>query len=353
MTDLTPQFQEAVKGAVSEQRPLQLVGGGTKSFYGRTPEGELLDLSGHRGIINYQPKELVITARAGTPLQEIESVLAEQGQMLAFEPPRFGGATTIGGVVATGLSGPARPFVGSTRDFVLGARILNGKGEELRFGGEVMKNVAGYDLSRLMCGAMGTLGLLLDVSLKVMPCPACEQTRVFHCDELEALKRINQLRQQPLPLSAACYVDGQLSIRLSGAEASVSAAADQIGGEQLEGAGGFWGQVRDLSHPFFSSDKPLWRLSLPQKAPSINTNQSAVFIDWGGAQRWVASEQPGTEPRAMAESQGGHASLFRGGDRVGDVFHPLSPALMQFHQRIKTALDPQGVFNPGRLYQGF
>ncbi|PLY16069.1 MAG: glycolate oxidase subunit GlcE [Sedimenticola sp.] len=350
MSDLTRMLQETVTDAVAEKRPLQLIGGGTRSFYGRTPKGDPLQLAGHTGIINYQPKELVITARAGTLLSEIESVLAEQGQVLAFEPPRFGEGSTIGGVIASGLSGPARPFNGSTRDFVLGARVINGQGEILRFGGEVMKNVAGYDLSRLMCGALGTLGLLLDVSLKVMPRAVVERTQVRSCSEAEALALFRELAGKPLPITAACFTDGQLCLRLSGSRPAVLAAAQRVGGEELDQAAAFWVGVRDLQHPSLASDRPLWRISLPATATPIEGIESTGFIDWGGAQRWLSGRRDVTPLRDQAESLGGHATLFRGGDRDSEVFQPLQPTLLDFHQRLKRALDPVGIFNPGRLY---
>ncbi|MCG8428442.1 MAG: glycolate oxidase subunit GlcE [Chromatiales bacterium] len=352
MADITEKLQQTVLNAAAEKRALQLIGSGSKTFYGRTPVGEPLVLAEHTGIINYQPKELVITARAGTPLSEIQAALAEQGQMLACEPPQFAEGGTIGGAVAAGLSGPARPYTGSVRDFVLGTRIINGKGEILRFGGEVMKSVAGYALSRLMCGALGTLGLLLDVSIKVMPVNQAEQTRVLTCTESEALSRIAELGRKPLPITAASFIDGQLYLRLSGAEAAVSSAAEQIGGEPLNNAAQFWVELRDFKHEFFQGAEPLWRLSLPAIAPSLQSD-GAQLIDWGGAQRWLRGEQDPEQLRSQVAALGGHAVLFRGGDRNSDVFHSLQSALLGFHKKLKQALDPAGIFNPGRLYAEF
>ncbi len=344
------QLQERVIAAAADRTPLNISAGNTKTFLGRVPRGESLDVSAHRGILSYEPKELVITARAGTPLDEIEATLAESSQMLPFEPPHFGAGATLGGTIAAGLSGPRRPYAGSARDFVLGARILNGRGEILRFGGEVMKNVAGYDISRLMTGAMGTLGVLLDISLKVLPMPASEITLVAGSDTPSAIKRFNELAGQPLPVSAAAC-DGERSyIRLSGAKTAVEAARKALGGDLLE-YDSFWQRrIREQGHAFFQGDTPLWRLSMPPGAPGVSF-QRKCFIDWGGALRWVRSDRDPQEIfRSVAET-GGHATLFRGGDRTGRIYQPLPAPLMAIHQQLKSAFDPQGLFNPGRLYE--
>jgi glycolate oxidase FAD binding subunit len=348
--NLQQSLQEQVIIAASDRKLLNITAGNSKGFLGRTPRGEPLEVSGHRGILSYEPKELVITARAGTPLQEIEEALAAQGQMLPFEPPYFGDSATLGGTIAAGLSGPRRPYAGSARDFVLGARVLNGKGEILRFGGEVMKNVAGYDVSRLMTGAMGTLGVLLDISLKVLPMPASEVTLVSSSDTPDAIKRFNELAGKPLPISAAAC-DGERSyIRLSGAATAVDAARKSLGGDLLDDNAAFWQQrIREQGHAFFKGDAPLWRLSVPPGAPGISF-QRKCLVDWGGALRWVRSDdEPADIFRSIAEI-GGHATLFRGGDREGQLYQPLPAPLMTIHQRLKLAFDPQGLFNPGRLY---
>ena len=442
--DLTQTLAARVAAAQAEGRPLRIQGGGTKTWLGRAVDGEPLVVADHRGILSYEPTELVITARAGTPLVEIQAALAERGQWLAFEPPHFSLATglgddpldagadadadpggrpgkaTLGGTIACGISGPARPYSGAARDFVLGVRLINGKGEVLRFGGEVMKNVAGYDLSRLMAGAQGTLGVLLDVSLKVLPRPAVEMTLVFDLSPAEAIRRFNQWAGQPLPLSAACHDGERAHVRLAGNEAAVRAAQARLGGEVLGGeAESFWRAVRELRHPFFRQGSayqpgttyqpgrayqkgtasqtgaaPLWRLSLPPTAPH-DPALGPQFINWGGALRWVHSEDP---LWPVAQAAGGHASRYAlaftrqdigvadevdadaagaasatgaadvsgtqelgaGPDRTKEpetvemtgsaILQPLPPALLALHRRLKAAIDPRGILNPGRIY---
>ena len=355
--DRTTELQDQVRAAVADGRPLALVGNGTKSFLGRTAVGEPLALGGHRGILSYQPTELVITARAGTPLGEIESALAEHGQMLSFEPPHFadparGPDATLGGTIACGLSGPARASAGAARDLVLGARILTGRAEVLRFGGEVMKNVAGYDLSRLMVGAMGTLGVLLDVSLKVLPIPPATLSLVQECDTETALARMLDWAALPLPVSATCFDGERLWVRLSGAGQGVREAAERIGGEPVADdlAADFWReQVREQRADFFAGDLPLWRLSVPAAAPALGLS-GPQWIEWGGALRWLRSEESPGHIRAAVAAVGGQATLFRGGDRGGEIMHPLPAALLQLQRRLKAAFDPRGILNPGRLY---
>ena len=459
--DLTQTLAARVASAQAEGRPLRIQGGGTKTWLGRAVAGEPLAVVDHRGILSYEPTELVITARAGTPLVEIEAALAERGQWLAFEPPHFSQsqfstshvspgqisygqisyghirtghisaghistadsqgasqgttqgdnplpvdpkdpprAATLGGTIACGLSGPARPYAGAARDFVLGVRIINGKGDVLRFGGEVMKNVAGYDLSRLMAGAQGTLGVLLEVSLKVLPRPVAELTLVFELSPAEAIRRFNDWAGQPLPLSAACHDGERAYIRLAGNEAAVRAAQARLGGEVLgaqapagedRDAADFWRAVRELGHPFFRQGAaPLWRLSLPPTAP-LDSRLGSQFIDWGGAQRWVHGEHP---LWPVAQAAGGHATCHglkfgrvahpdsaeahlgpavSTADAVNaghapravspgsrerepaaipeaEVFQPLPLALLALHRRLKAALDPRGILNPGRIY---
>ncbi|MFA9459463.1 glycolate oxidase subunit GlcE [Thiohalorhabdus methylotrophus] len=347
--DRTEELQAAVRAALADREPLAVRGGGTKAFYGRAGTGQPLEVSGHSGIVNYDPTELVVTVRSGTRLADLEALLAEHGQQLACEPPHFGTAATVGGMVAAGLAGPRRPWGGAVRDAVLGARLLNGSGEVLRFGGEVMKNVAGYDLSRLMAGSLGTLGVLLEVSLKVLPRPAMVCTRVLELDGREALERLAPWGRQPLPVTGAAHLDGRLYLRLAGNEAAVTEAGERLGGEEPADGTGFWMDLREQRLPFFAGETPLWRLSVPPAAP-LGEGREPLLIDWGGAQRWLRSEAPAETIREAAGEAGGHAVLFRGGDRTGEVFAPLSGPLMTVHRNLKRSLDPHGLFNPGRMY---
>ncbi|MCU7798126.1 MAG: glycolate oxidase subunit GlcE [Candidatus Thiodiazotropha sp. (ex Myrtea spinifera)] len=348
--DQSKLLQEQVISAAAEQQTLDIQAGNTKRFLGRSPQGEPLDLSTHQGILSYEPKELVITARSGTPLHEIEAALAEKGQMLPFDPPHFGAHATLGGTIATGLSGPRRPYTGSARDFVLGTRVLNGRGEILRFGGEVMKNVAGYDVSRLMTGAMGTLGVILDISLKVLPIPAGEITLAITSSSENALKQFNAWSGKPIPLSAAVCDGERAYIRLSGATTSVEAARHAIGGEMIDDSNAFWRKkMLEHQHAFFQGSGDLWRISVPSSTPS-DSFPDKCLIDWGGALRWIRTD---LQPQAVFQTAGelgGHATLFRGGDRQGQVFQPLPKTTMDLHQRLKLAFDPQRIFNPGRMY---
>ncbi|MGA0599071.1 glycolate oxidase subunit GlcE [Caulobacter sp. KR2-114] len=344
--DLSNDLGERVRAAADAGQALRLVGGDTKAFYGRAVAGEPLPLAGHAGIVAYQPSELVITARAGTPLAEIEAVLAEGGQMLAFEPPSTGPASTLGGVVAAGLSGPRRPFAGAVRDSVLGVTILDGLGRRLRFGGTVFKNVAGFDAFRLMAGAQGALGVLLDISLRVAPRPRAEAALAFEMGWSEAQGRIAGLMRRPLPLSAAAHHQGRLHLRLSGPEAAVAAARAELGGQ--DDAPGFWDAVRHMALPVFTPPKGLWRLSVPPL--STVDLPGEMFIDWGGAQRWLAAGEDPTRVRVAAATAGGHATLFFGEGPAETPFAPLAPALHALHKRLKAALDPRGILNPGRLY---
>ncbi|MEZ5614210.1 MAG: glycolate oxidase subunit GlcE [Rhodocyclaceae bacterium] len=380
MNDLTEKFRERVLAAAVDKRPLCIRGGGTKDFYGNAPAGDLLDSTNHSGIVAYEPTELVVTVRTGTPLAELEAALAEKGQMLAFEPPHFPaasvgrasarqhaanvpqgfpsvvglkpdlqGVATVGGCVAAGLSGPRRATAGAVRDYVLGVKLLDGKGEILNFGGQVMKNVAGYDVSRLMAGAMGTLGLLLEVSLKVLPKPPAEATLRLELPQDQAIGTMNRWGGQPLPISATCWSDGQLTLRLSGARAAVAAARERIGGENMDDAAAFWESVREQRHARFAGEGALWRLSLPSKTAPLDL-PGAQLIEWGGALRWLTFDGPATVVREAAARAGGHATLFRGGDRSAGAFHPLPAPLMAIHRKLKRNFDPQGLFNPGRLY---
>src|SRR5699024_4549786 len=306
-------------------------------------------MTAHGGIIKSRPGELAVTVRSGTPLAELEQALAQEGQMLAFEPPHFGDNATIGGTIAAGLSGPARATAGAARDFVLGVRIVNGRGQTLRFGGEVMKNVAGYDLSRTMAGAFGTLGLLLDISLKVLPKPRVQRTLVHECSAAAAIEQFNKWAGQPLPITATWWHDGRSYTRLGGAQAAVDAACATLGGEVLSDDAPLWADVREQRHAFFAGDAPLWRLSLAPATPPLAIDPAAdCALAWGGAQRWLRSTADADASRCAVSTVGGHASCWRGD--VTSCFQPLQKPLLALHQRLKQSLDPAGILNPGRMY---
>jgi glycolate oxidase FAD binding subunit len=398
---------ERIRAAHAAAAPLVIQGGGSKGFYGNAAQGEILDTRSLHGVVDYQPKELVLTARAGTPLAEIEALLAEHKQMLAFEPPHFSpsvepsshstkpasgqvagyphpspspkpfpppqpspqmgeGAVdalrapkaiyaTLGGCVASGLSGPRRPYTGAVRDYVLGVRMIDGTGQALRFGGQVIKNVAGYDVSRLMVGALGTLGLITEVSLKVLPKPAAELSLQFELAEASAIAAMNRWAGQPLPLSATSWHAGLLTLRLSGAASAVAAARTKLGGAELHDAAAFWQRLREQTTPFFDqrpppSNKNLWRLAVKSTTGPLQLGD-AQWIEWGGAVRWLASDLPAAALREAAHGCGGHATLFRG--ETGARFHPLPPALLTLHKNLKLRFDPKGIFNRGRLYPDF
>jgi glycolate oxidase FAD binding subunit len=376
MEEIVENLARLIREAASHDRWLCIRGGGTKDFYGGELHGYKLNTGDFRGIVAYEPTELVITARGGTPLAEVEAALREKGQMLAFEPPHFGDIpsplpplpggegnivpperknriATLGGCVAAGLSGPRRPYAGSVRDFVLGVRILDGKGQDLRYGGQVMKNVAGYDVSRLMAGSLGTLGILLEVSLKVLPRPAVEATLHLKCREAEAIALMNDWAGKPLPITATTWNEGDLGVRLSGSHPGVASAVTRLGGTLLDPAQAerFWTGIREHADPFFRSEDTLWRLSVKPTAPPLEL-PGAQLIEWGGALRWLRTDKD-ADPAAIRDAAaraGGHATLFRGGDRSRGVFQPLAPALMQLHRNLKRVFDPAGILNPGRLY---
>ena len=356
MENVIASFKEQILGAGAgspDNAPLCIRGGGSKDWYGQAPLGKVLDTRAYAGIIDYEPTELVITARCGTPLAEIEAALAANNQMLAFEPPHFGPGATIGGVVATGLSGPARASVGAARDFVLGVMLMDAKGEALHFGGQVMKNVAGYDVSRLLTGSLGTLGLLLEVSVKVLPKPIAQASVRQSMSQVDAIRHLNTLGGQPLPVAASYWHDDVLTLRLAGAQAAVNAAQARVGGERMSDAeaDGFWLTVREQTAPFFngSNATPLWRLSVPSTAAPLDLSGPQA-IEWGGAQRWLRSSAPADGIRAIATAAGGHATLFRGGDKATGVFQPLAPSVQAIHRQLKNAFDPHAIFNPGRMY---
>lgn len=355
MEQVLQQFRDTIASATVDKKPLRIRGGGTKDWYGQALQGEILDTRAYSGIIAYEPTELVITARCGTPLAEIEGALNERNQMLAFEPPQFGADSTIGGVVASGLSGPRRATVGAVRDFVLGAVLVDGHGEKLKFGGQVMKNVAGYDVSRMLTGSLGTLGLIVEVSLKVLPKPFHETTLRFEMREAEAIEQLNKWGGQPLPISASAWHGGVLIVRLSGASAAVKAAMQKMGGEEEQQADVFWNELRNQSNQFFaakSGSTSLWRLSVPSITPPMAL-EGEHLIEWGGAQRWLRTDLDAQTIRTAAEQVGGHATLYRGGDKDVGVFHPLAPAIGAIHKNLKNAFDPSGIFNPGRMYNDF
>ena len=376
-TDATLQaLVDRVQDARQRKAPLNIMGGGTKSFYGGALVGETLDVRALRGISSYEPSELVVTVRAGTPLQELEAVLAEKGQCLPFEPPRFvadaavpaagdeaGGtsvfasAGTVGGMVAAGLAGPARAAVGGVRDYVLGAALLNGRAELLHFGGTVMKNVAGYDVSRALAGSLGELGVICEVSLKVLPRPPATLTLRLEGDHATAIKRFNEWGGQPLPLNATAWWDGMLVLRLSGAAAAVQAARQKMGGEVIDEplAGSFWTGLRDHRDEFFigahkavQAGATLWRLSVPATTPPLKLSGEQL-LEWGGAQRWICTSAPAAVLREVAAAVGGHAVIFRGQDKSAGAFAPLKAPLDRIQRQLKAAFDPDGIFNPGRL----
>jgi glycolate oxidase FAD binding subunit len=352
MDTMLKEFADRIGHATATRTPLCIRGGGSKDWYGQDVQGAVLDTTAWRGITDYEPTELVISARCGTPLAEIEAHLAQHGQMLAFEPPHFGSFATIGGTVAAGLAGPRRQAAGGVRDFVLGAVLMDGQGRVLHFGGKVMKNVAGYDVSRLLAGSLGVFGLIAEVSLKVLPKPVAECTVQLQMNEDEALRRLNEWGGQPLPVSASSWHDGVLTVRLSGARSAVDAARKRIGGELLDDADGWWRALREHDSAFFAEADSLWRLSLPTVAPPPAL-PGTQLIEWGGAQRWLRTGADAATIRAAAGKAGGHATLFRGGDRHAGVFQPLAPAVLAIHQQLKNAFDPAGVFNRGRMYKDF
>lgn len=344
--DASAALLEQVNQALNNATPLLIQGSNSKAFLGRAVTGEVLDTRAHRGIVSYDPTELVITARCGTPLAELAKVLDASQQMLPCEPPSFGEHATVGGTIACGLSGPRRPWSGSVRDFILGTRLITGQGKHLRFGGEVMKNVAGYDLSRLMAGSYGALGVVTEVSLKVLPKPRQTLSISLELDTDRALLRLAEWGQQPLPISAACHDGQRLHLRLEGGEGSVAAAHDRLGGECLDAA--YWHDLNEHRLSFFDEDLPLWRLSLPHNTPRLSL-PGTQLIDWGGAQRWLKSDADASVIRTVVDKLGGHATCYHPG-LIDSPFQPLPDTLMRYHRNLKQQLDPRGIFNPGRLY---
>ena len=350
MDEIVSSLSARIKAARASKTPLAIHGGRTKAFYGGAIQGEPLDVRSYAGIIEYEPKELVLTVRAGTTLAEIESTMDKSSQMLPFEPPHYGEGATIGGTVAAGLSGPRRPYTGAVRDFVLGARILSGVGDDLRFGGRVIKNVAGYDVSRLMVGAMGTLGVLLDLSFKVLPKPAEDVTLRYEIDEAVAIRQFNEWAGKPLPISATSWHEGVAMLRLSGATAGVKAARLKLGGEVVadDTALPYWRALRDQRDAFFQSAEPLWRISVPSTSSPLAL-MMPQWIEWGGGLRWHRGPADVSALRTRVAAVGGHVTLFRNGDKSVGVFHPLQPALKKIHGDLKLAFDPDNILNRGRM----
>lgn len=361
-TDISQHLQAQILQAYNHKTPLNIQAGNSKTFYGRRIDATPLNISEHQGIINYEPTELVITARAGTRLSDIENILDQNNQMLGFEPPHFAlkntqaninSSATLGGTIACNMSGPRRAYTGAARDFVLGCQIINGKAEQLTFGGQVMKNVAGYDTSRLMCGALGTLGVILDASLSVLPKPETEITLSYTCDINQALNKMHQWIKQSIPISASSFHNNQLTLRLSGNKASVKAARQIMGGDTLENDIEFWQQIKDQTHAFFENNKPLWRLSLASNAPPLNKLEGDTLYEWGGALRWLSTDEPVEKIIKTLDSLNGHATLFKSNTHNTEPFHPLSSGMLNIHKRLKTAFDPDNILNPGRMYQAF
>jgi glycolate oxidase FAD binding subunit len=350
-------LRECVRAADADRVRLRLHGGRTKEFYGERGGGEPLDLRAVSGIVSYEPTELVVTARCGTPLAELEAALAGKRQCLAFEPPHFGAGATVGGMVAAGLSGPRRASAGAVRDYVLGAVLMNAQGELLHFGGQVMKNVAGYDVSRLLAGSLGILGPIVQVSLKVMPLPAAEASVSMGANLRDALAQMNRWGGQPLPVSATSWTGGELRLRLSGARAAVDAAmrrfVDEHGARPIDAdeAAAYWAGIREQTDPFFDGEQPLWRLSVPSTAQAFEF-PGRQLIEWGGALRWFRTDADPATVRQAAATVGGSATLFRARDRSPGVFPSLAAPVLELHRRIKREFDPRGLFNPGRLVAG-
>jgi len=352
---------ERVRAAHGAGEALQIRGGGSKDFYGETPTGAVLDVATLAGGADHEPTELVVTAPAGMKLVDLEAQLAAHGQFLAFEPPRFAPGSTVGGMVAAGLSGPARANAGSVRDHVLGVTMVSGTGELLHFGGRVIKNVAGYDVSRVIAGSLGILGVIVEVSLKVLPRAESEATLRFDCKPKEALAQLHAWSAKPLPLDASAWWNGNLVVRLRGSHAAVAEGAAALGGDTIAAAAAapFWQSLRDHTDPFFVAaddaiahqDATLWRLSLPQTAPLLGLAGDEL-IEWHGAQRWLVTALPAAQVREAATAVGGHATAFCTRDKSAGVFAPLAPPLRAIHERLKRAFDPKGVLNPGRLYPG-
>ncbi len=348
MTDLKADVSSQIRDAYASKQPLRIEAGNSKRFYGREVQGNTLSLLNHSGIIEYESSELYITARSGTPLNEIEQKIASDQQMLPFEPPHFGSAATLGGTIATGLAGPRRISHGSVRDCVLGVEIINGKGEALQFGGKVLKNVAGYDVSRLMCGAMGTLGVLMSITLRLTPTPMCEQTILLSLKDSQAILKMNELANTPIPITATFYDGHDLYFRISGSLSAVEKCTETISGDVIDENNIFWTNIREHAHEFFLTKLPIWRLSVPANSPPLNLEGDYV-MEWNGALRWYATDASPLVVRTEAKRVGGHACLFRGSN-TEDIFHPLDRTIQLINRKLKQPFDPAGILNPGKMY---
>jgi glycolate oxidase FAD binding subunit len=349
MSDISAALQQQVLDALQDAAPLDIAGSGSKSFLGRITNALQIDVSAHRGIVEYDPRELVLTARSGTTLDTIETALSESGQMLAFEPPHFGIGATLGGTIACGLSGPRRPYSGSARDSILGCKLMNGRGEVLNFGGQVMKNVAGYDVSRLMAGAYGTLGIMLEISLKVLPRPPASITLASVCSPSEAIASMSTLLSKPYPVDGACYHGERCYVRISGSAQGVKEARNKIPGDIVDDAEEFWHALREHQLPFFKRAGSLYRIMVKPATPMLPI-EGSWLLDWGGAQRWLYSSEEPLAIRHRVGKEGGHVTIFRNDHHKEAIFQPLPAPLLAIHQRLKSSFDPKNIFNRGRLY---
>ncbi|MGK0270345.1 MAG: glycolate oxidase FAD binding subunit [Cocleimonas sp.] len=355
--DISIELQNSVKVAISDKSPLYIHGGNSKLFFGNIVDAKPLDISPHTGIIDYEPTELCITVRAGTLLSDIEKVLTAENQILPFEPPQYSPNATIGGALATGISGPRRAYTGSVRDAILGVKIINGEGEIVSFGGQVMKNVAGYDLSRMMVRSQGTLGVILEVSIRLLPKPKDEITISLEGSQSFAINFFQSLRTQQLPVTASAWFNDQAFLRLSGSEKSLAFQLKEMisnnKASPVENPSQFWNDIRDHKHHFFGRmDKPLWRLSLPPAADEIKQINDNQLIEWGGAQRWVNTNTPPNIVHSSANSRNGYATLFQGNIPETSCFPKLDDNLLKLHRQLKNNMDPNHIFNPGRMYSG-
>jgi glycolate oxidase FAD binding subunit len=341
------ELEDRIKDAAARRAALRLRGGGTKDFYGNPARGEVLDTRAHAGIVSYEPTELVLTARCGTKLAEVEAALAARGQMLPFEPPHFGAEATFGGCIAAGLAGPRRAAAGAVRDFVLGVKLVDGRGRVLAFGGQVMKNVAGYDVSRVLAGSLGTLGLIAEASVKVLPRPGAETTLELEATLEQAIALFGRWAAQPLPVSATAWHDGRLFVRLSGSEAALRSAIPRIGGRETTSSSPWMG-IREHTHPFFVGEEPLWRIALPPLTAPLGL-PGRTLVEWNGGLRWLKSDAPAALVREAAQRAGGHATLFRAADMSAGAFAPLDPVNLRLQRELKAAFDPAGILNPGRM----
>lgn len=341
-------WQSQIKAAAAKGAKLAIRGGGSKAFCSPAATGDAIDTREHAGIVEYEPNELVIVIRCGTRIADVEKTMADAGQMLAFEPPHFGDGATIGGMVASGLSGPRRPYAGALRDFVLGCKVLDGKGDHLSFGGKVMKNVAGFDVSRLLTGSQGTLGVITEAAFKCLPLPKAQQTRVFELDAQTAIECMNRWYAEANPITATTWVGGKLYIRLAGAEPAVKSAASTLGGEWLADDVTWWCDWREQKHSFFADEYALIRVACKSTAPwgDLANDADKQAVDWGGAQRWLRSSAVVLPAiREWAHAQGGHASVFRGAASVAERSEALQPALADIQTKIKDSFDPYNVFS--------